>query len=298
MKKQIIDGIIPIISTPINSKGNIVFEDLERQVEWLISSGVNGVGIAVASEIFKFNEKEKDSILKNVVKTNNGRVTVVMNTGGESTDLTIYNSEKAKDLGANSLMIRPTSFWSYPYSEHFNYFIDIANAVDLPIFLQDQPTAPVTPKMAVELANKHDNLAYVKVETPPTMPRVHETKLLDKKNKVTIFGGAGGAFAIEEFSRGSVGTMPHPILPEMFVKIWNEYKLGKIESAKIEHQKYSELTKILSQALGLAPWLYKYILVRRGIFTKGSDYAKLPSLRPDKEQYIEVDGILDRLGLL
>ena len=45
--------------------------------------------------------------------------------------------------------------------------------------------------------------------------------------------------------------MPHPILPEMFVKIWKEYKLGKIESAKIEHQKYSELTKILSQALGL-----------------------------------------------
>jgi len=82
------------------------------------------------------------------------------------------------------------------------------------------------------------------------------------------------------------------------VKIWKEYNLGNIESAKIEHQKYSELTKILSQALGLAPWIYKYILVRRGIFTKGSDNAKLPSLKPDKEQYIEVDRILDRLGLI
>ena len=41
-------GIFPIISTPFNSKEEIVYEDVRRQVDWFIDNGVNGIGIAIA----------------------------------------------------------------------------------------------------------------------------------------------------------------------------------------------------------------------------------------------------------
>ena len=77
-------GVFPILSTPTNRKGQTVLEDLKKQVEWMIENGVHGVGIAIASEIYKYSEKDRDEILKTVVDQSNGRIKVVMNTGAES----------------------------------------------------------------------------------------------------------------------------------------------------------------------------------------------------------------------
>ena len=61
-------GIFPIISTPFNSKEEIVYEDVRRQVDWFIDNGVNGIGIAIASEIYKLNDNEKFDLLSTVVE--------------------------------------------------------------------------------------------------------------------------------------------------------------------------------------------------------------------------------------
>ena len=42
-------GIFPILQTPFNKKGQIVFEEVENEVDWLIDIGVNGIVIAIAS---------------------------------------------------------------------------------------------------------------------------------------------------------------------------------------------------------------------------------------------------------
>ena len=51
-------GVYPILSTPFDKHGNVVFDDLENQVDWIIEQGVHGVGIAMASEVFKLTESE------------------------------------------------------------------------------------------------------------------------------------------------------------------------------------------------------------------------------------------------
>ena len=109
MPDRSMQGVYPILSAPINEKGQLGVEDLENQVEWVIGKGVHGVGIAVATEIYKFTEDERDLILSTVVRTVNGRVKVVMNTGAESTDVAVFLSKRAEELGADALMIRPTS---------------------------------------------------------------------------------------------------------------------------------------------------------------------------------------------
>ena len=298
MPDRSMKGVYPILSAPINEKGQLVIEDLENQVEWMIEKGVHGLGIAVATEIYKFNEEERDLILNTVVRVNNGRVKVVMNTGGEGTDHAIALSKRAEELGADALMIRPTSFIPMPASENVEYFGRIAESVSIPIFLQDQGTAQVPPAMAVACAKRHENLCYIKVETPPTVPRMGETQKLAEGTGLVLFGGAGGAFAVEEFKRGSVGTMPGSTLPDMFVRVWDAFQAGDEETANAEMRRHSPLISILAQGQGFANWIYKHIMVRRGVFSPGSDFARHPALKPDDEHYREIDSLLESLDLV
>ena len=298
MPDRSMKGVYPILSAPINERGQLVVEDLERQVDWMIEKGVHGVGIAIATEIYKFTEKERDLILTTVVRVNNGRVKVVMNTGGESTDVAIFLSKRAEELGADALMIRPTSFVAVPSSENVDYFVKIAESVSLPIFLQDQGTAQVPPAMAVRCAEQHENLCYIKVETPPTLPRMGETQKLAEGTGLIMFGGAGGAFAVEEFRRGSVGTMPGSTLPDMFVRVWDHFQAGDEDAAEAEMRRHAPLIRSLSQGQGLAGWIYKHIMVRRGVFSPGSHFARHPALKPDAQHYKEIDRILEGLDLV
>jgi dihydrodipicolinate synthase/N-acetylneuraminate lyase len=298
MPDRSMKGVYPILAAPINEKGQLVIDDLENQVEWLISKGVHGLGIAVATEIYKFNEDERDLILSTVVRVNNGRTKVVMNTGAESTDVAIAYSKRAEELGADALMIRPTSFIPVPASENIEYFGKIAESISLPIFLQDQNTAPIPPAMAVACAKRHENLCYIKVETPPTIPRMAETQKLAEGTGLVLFGGAGGAFAVEELKRGSVGTMPGSTLPDMFVRVWDYFQAGDEEAANAEMRRHAALFGILAQGQGFANWVYKHIMVRRGVFSVGSDFARHPALKPDAEHYKEVDALLESLDLI
>ena len=298
MPDRSINGVYPILSAPINEKGQLVMDDLENQVEWMIGKGVHGLGIAVATEIYKFTEAERDLILSTVVRIANGRVKIVMNTGGEGTDVAIAYSKRAEELGADALMIRPTSFIPVAASENIEYFGKIAESVSLPIFLQDQNTAPVPPAMAVACAKRHENLCYIKVETPPTIPRMGETQKLAKGTGLVLFGGAGGTFAVEEFKRGSVGTMPGSTLPDMFVRVWDAFQAGDEYTANAEMRRHASLFGMLAQGQGFANWIYKHIMVRRGIFSPGSDFARHPALKPDAEHYKEVDSLLESLDLI
>ena len=63
-------------------------------------------------------------------------------------------------------------------------------------------------------------------------------------------------------------------------------------------RRHGPLIQVLAQGQGLAGWIYKYIMVRRGVFSSGSDYARHPAVIPDAQQYREIDRILEELDLV
>ena len=75
-----INGVIPILQTPFDNQGRIDTDGLRKVVEFNIEAGVDGIGIALASEVQLFNESERDELLSTVVDQTNRRVPVVMNT--------------------------------------------------------------------------------------------------------------------------------------------------------------------------------------------------------------------------
>jgi 4-hydroxy-tetrahydrodipicolinate synthase len=124
---------------------------------------------------------------------------------------------------ADALMIIPPSFMPASPAEVLEYYRAISNAVSIPIFLQDTPAAPIAPALARQLAEECERVRYIKVETVPITVKVADM-VAKAGDRLTIFGGAGGGYFIEEMRRGSQGTMPFCSQPEAFVEVWNRYQ--------------------------------------------------------------------------
>ena len=298
MPGRSMQGVFPILTLPVDAQGRIVHEDMERQVEWFVDKGVHGMAIGMATEVYKLTEAERDEVLTTVVRAVHGRVPVVMSSGGEGTDVAVHYSKRAEKLGADALMIRPPTSIPIASTAMVEYFGRIAEAVGIPIFLQDYPNPDVPPTIAVQCARRHENLRYIKVETPPTIPRIVELSERRGDSGLVIFGGMGGKFFLEELRRGSVGTMPGSTLADMFVRVWDLWHEGEQPAAEDEFQRHATLIGFLGQGPGIGNWVYKHIMLRRGVFSSSSTHARHPASKPDDTHFREIDRQLERLGLM
>ena len=295
MVDRTMSGVYPILQIPFDGNGLIDEEDLRREVDWAIDSGVGGTCIAMASEAYKLNEAERDQALRAVVDQTDGRARVVMSTGAECTDVAVFYSKRAEELGSDALLIRPPTVITPPADETVLYFETIAKAVNIPIFVQEQSGASIAPALAVRIARQHENLCYLKTETPPTIPRIAEVTALKGDGAPIVFGGAGSNFVFEEVRCGSVGTMPNCTMPDVICRVWRLWHDGKRDEAEREIHRYAAFQRLIGQGLGLGIWLYKETLVRRGIFKAA--YCRRPALRPDEHQIRALEQLLDELDL-
>ena len=289
------EGIYPILSMPFDDNDQIDYDDLTNEVEFAIKSGAHGLGIALASELYKLTEHERDQVTKLVVSQASNRVKIVINTGAHATKIAIAQSKIAEELGADSVMIAPSNMISLSTSELYSYFSDISNEIEIPIFIQDLPNAPVPPDIIVKLSNKFENLCYAKIEVPPTPNRMLKAVGL-KPTNLTIFGGLGGNMFLEEMRRGSRGTMPNCAIPDLFRSVWNNYENGNKQEAQQLFDKMGTIMRTISQGSGTSSLIVvKEILKARGIFKKAN--VRKPSTQLDKTTNSEILSALESLSL-
>ena len=258
-------GVFPILVTPFDEKGRIDEESLRQLIEFNLTAGVHGLGVALGSEIFKLTEAEREQVTRLVVEQVRGRVPVVINTGAPGTDLAVFYSQRAEALGADALMILPPSFMPAGPGEIHAYFQTISAAVHIPIFLQDTPTASIGAGLARQIAESCEWARYIKVESVPITARVAD--MVEKAgDQIIVFGGAGGGYFIEEMRRGSVGTMPFCSQPEAFVGIWNAYQAGDERAARdLFDRTITPISRIAGQGVGIFYHVHKELLRHRGI---------------------------------
>jgi len=297
MADRTMTGVFPVLHLPYDPQGNVEEEDLRRQVDLNVDAGVDGVAVAMGSSVVNLTEAERDSVLATVVDQVRGRVNVVMNTGAESTDVALHLSRKARDLGADALMVWLPTYFPAEMESQLEYFLTIANNVDLPVFIQDQPSSPCPPALTVRLSEEHQNLCYAKVESPPTPTKVAELARLRAGTMPAIFGGYGGFFTVEEFRRGAVGTFPCAAIPEFYVRMWQLWQQGDEAGTEEEFRRCEGILRTMHWAgPARSGSVYREMLVRRGVAK--SSFNRGPSSPLDPTHIAEIEREMDRAGLL
>ncbi|MCC6627290.1 MAG: dihydrodipicolinate synthase family protein [Chloroflexi bacterium] len=258
-------GVYPILLTPFDERGRVDDDSLRQLVEFDIQAGVHGLGVALGSEVFKLSEAERVHVTRLVVEQARGRVPIVINTGAPGTDLAVLYSRTAEENGADALMVLPPSFIPASAVEVREYFRAISDAVSIPIFLQDTATAPISAGLARQIGEESQWARYIKVESLPPPAKVAEA-VAQAGDVLTIFGGAGGGYFIEEMRRGSVGTMPFCSQPEAFVAVWDRFQAGDEAGARAEFDRViAPINRIATQGTGYYYHVHKELLRQRGI---------------------------------
>ncbi len=286
-------GIFPILVTPFDQQERVDVDSLRNLVEFTIGAGVHGLGIALGSEIQKLTDPEREQVIRIVIEQARGRVPVVVNTGAQATVPAVAYSRQAAELGAAAVMCLPPLLTSA--SEQRAYFRALSDAVQVPIFIQDTQATPVPARLMRQIADESEQVRYAKVESPPQPAQVLAA-VQASDGRLTIFGGAGGTYLIEELRRGAVGTMPWPSQPDTFVRIWELWQSGDPEQAAALHEReIVPLAMLATTGLRLSHSVHKEVLRRRGVIEHA--LVRSPSDPLDDITRRELDRVCDRLGI-
>lgn len=264
MDETRMQGVFPILVTPFDEQSRVDVDSLQNLVEFELAAGVHGLGIALGSEIVRLSEAERRLVTRTVVDRVRGRVPVVVNSGGAGTELALLYSGMARDDGADALMMMPPSFMPAGAAEVRAYFHAVSDQIELPIFIQDTGTAPVAADLARQIAAESPWVQYIKVESFPTASKVAQA-VEQAGSLLTVFGGAGGDYFLEELRRGSVGTMPGCSNPEAFVRVWDLVHQGDRAAAReVFYRRILPLNRLA--ALGWSGFyhVHKAVLQHRG----------------------------------
>lgn len=293
MTDQTLTGVVPILVTPFDEDQAIDEASLRTLVDFNIDAGVHGLGLALGSEIFTFNEQEREQLVGATVRAVDGRVPLVVNTGAASAQLAIHYSLAAQRAGADAVMVIPPSFQPIGPNEILGYYRALSQAVSIPIIVQDIPAAPVPPALAATLADECDHVRYIKVERPPVTRTVGEMTQ-GVGDRLTVFGGAGGSFFVEELRRGVKGTMPFPSQPEAFLEVWNRFQAGDEAGAQeVFEDRLMRLARLSLQTETLGYHVHKQLLVKRGLIRTA--VVRAAAAPVDDITQGEIDREIDRL---
>jgi nifR3 family TIM-barrel protein len=153
------EGIFVPNITPFNKKGEIMYDKLAELVEHWIKEGVSGiVANASTGEAPYLSRDEKMKLIEFIKEQTDGRINVYAGTGAMSTWQTIELTKDAKEAGAEAALITTPFFFKPNDEEIAQYFIDVINAVDLPVTLKMRTGIDPKHRNAVELAKIAENL--------------------------------------------------------------------------------------------------------------------------------------------
>lgn len=287
-------GIVPILLTPFDETESIDIGSLRLEVDMALRAGVQGIGIAIGSEIFKLTPHERLLVLRAVADQVSGEIPVVMNTSAPGTEVAVQLAVEAAEAGATRLMIWPPDFFPTGPDAVVVHLTRIAEAAGLPILLQDVPQSPISPALALRIAEAVPLVDTIKVETQPTVEQVG-AMVKAAGDRLTILGGAGGGTLVEEFRRGARGTMPFASQSHDFMAVWTALQNGEERAAEtIIETRILPVSRLGFQGRDLFYHVHKAILQRDGIFR--STTVRTPTALPDKTTRSEIDRLMGRLA--
>jgi 2-keto-3-deoxy-L-arabinonate dehydratase len=265
--EKVYQGIFPIALTTFDEDYEIDTESQLALINYLIDCGVHGLAIfGNASEGYTLSESEKSRLMKLIIGEVRGRVPVFVSTGHTGTHVAVQLSRQAQEAGADGLMILPPYFLKPSSEDLFGYYKAISDAVGIPIMIQDAPILTGVNMSAAQIARMASecaNVAYCKVEAPPTPEKVGELRRV-AGSRLVCFGGLNGHFLLEELQRGARGTMPGSDIMAIFVQVWNDYEAGRIKEARAQFNRHLPLIRFELQP-GLGVSAMKHNLKAAGI---------------------------------
>ena len=155
--------------TPFTDSDEVNYGVLRQLVEFHAENNSDGVLLMGSTgEAILLTRDERKRIIDTVIDEAGGKLPVMIGVAAVSTRETLENARYAKDAGADCGLIVQPPYIKPTQAALYQYFKDVANAVDLPLVIYNNPErcgVNVEPETVARLA-QHTNIVAVKEAGP------------------------------------------------------------------------------------------------------------------------------------
>lgn len=291
-----LDGVLPVFQTPFHTDESIDFDTLDRELDFLFGHEINGVVMAMVSEVLRLSTDERRVMAEHVCTAVGDQGVTVISVGAESTRVAIELARHAESIGATALMAIPPVATALGEDQLQNYYERLLSAVDIPLIIQDASGyvgRPMSIELQARLLDQWGNRVLFKPEASPPGPRL--TALREATTgRARVFEGSGGLSLMDNYRRGVIGTMPGADLVPANVALWQALEARDEQRAT---RIALPLIAIVSLQTSLDAFLAveKHLLLKQGVFR--NEVIRGPvGFQLDNETRREVDRLYDLLA--
>ncbi len=289
-------GVHWMLATPFKEDEELDLDSIGNLMAKARQSGCEGVvALGVTGEAARLTDAERRAVAKEVIANANG-LPVTLGTTAAGTSAAIAYSREAQELGAAAVMVSAPPLGKPNPDALFTHYRRIADAVALPLVVQDYPQTSgvhMAPAFIARLAAEIPSVHYLKLEDPPTPTKITAIRRL-AGDGLAIFGGLGGMYLLDELARGSAGAMTGFAYPEVLVSICRHMAEGDKRQAEAVFYRHLPLLLFEFQE-GIGVGIRKYALQQRGLIAAPRVRHPGPQLTEETRQ--EFHQLVETVGL-
>jgi len=289
-------------TTTFTETGDLDLDSQRRALDCIVDQGVDGACIlANFSEQFLLTDEERDSLLTICLDHIAGRIPIIVTCSHFSTRIAVERAKRAEDAGAAMIMMMPPYHGTALKADETGireHFEQLADAIDIPIMVQDAPLSGVTlsVQLLVELAQAIPQLAYFKIETPGTAAKI---RALTEAASDAIDGPLDGEESITlmaDLDAGATGSMSSALLPELIKPVIEHHRAGDRDKAAAQYTHILPLINYENRQCGLRA--AKTVMMEGGVITSDAVRHPLEPLHPEtRNGLLELARSLDVIAL-
>jgi 4-hydroxy-tetrahydrodipicolinate synthase len=232
-------GVLPPMTTPFDSDGEIEVAAIRKQVRFLLEQGAHGlVPGGSTGEGHTFETDELRRVVATVTEEAAGRVPVIAGVIVDSTRQAINKVRAIGDLGVAALQVTPVHYLFRPDDEHMlKHFRAITEATGIPIIIYNViPWSYLSPELLVRIMTEVPGVIGVK-QSAGDLKLLADLMITAPQDKL-IFG-AIDALLYPSFALGAHGAISALLsaVPGTVVQLWNAVQAGDHRLARQIHEK-------------------------------------------------------------
>lgn len=284
------EGVIPAFYACLDEEGNINEQAVQDLTKYFIKKGVKGVYVNGSSgECIYLTVPERKKVLENVMKANDGSLTVIAHVACNSTEESKELARHAESLGVDAIASIPPIYFKLPdyaIAQYWNDISDAAPNTDFVIYnIPQLAGVALTPALYAEM-RKNPRVIGVKNSSMP----VQDIQIFCQagKDDHIVFNGPDEQFISGRLmgAGGGIGGT-YGVMPELFLKM-NECLAEKdLETARAIQYDVNEIIYKMCSAHGNMYAVIKAILKKNEGLELGSVKAPLAPLAKEDEKIVE-----------
>lgn len=168
MSKLKIEGSFVALITPFNADSRVDYEAFRALLEFQEEHGTSAVLIMGSTgEVSMLSPEERREIIVRTAQLKTGRLQLFYGCTGNNTDATIDYVKFARDNGADGAILAAPAYICAAEADIERYFLDVADATDLPLGIYNNPPRVKTDLHWTSLLRifKHPNYVVHKEST-------------------------------------------------------------------------------------------------------------------------------------